>query len=363
MASAMNIRTQAETAAAEWIVRRARDDWSKSDEAELQRWIVESLDHRVAWLRLDAAWQETQRLKSLLSSAPAGNVPRPEELRLPFYDDAVGQPVAADTNVAAPGPDTLLSRWTARRLTTAAAACVVMLSTVIGWQLLRTPSYHTEVGAMQAVPLPDGSRMTLNTNTKLQVDVTPTERRVILSRGEAFFEVAKDPTRPFVVMAGDRRVVAVGTQFSVRREGNELRVLVTEGMVRLENSTSPAATSQSAGSARPDQRMLTAGTIARADADAVLVREQTVGQVEQLLSWRNGYLVFDNTPLSEAVAEFNRYNERQVVIEDPQVAEIAVGGNFRATNVDAFVRLIATDNSITAKEEDDKIILSTGPSS
>jgi transmembrane sensor len=196
--------------------------------------------------------------------------------------------------------------------------------------------------------------MTLNTNTKLQVDVTATERRVSLTRGEAFFEVAKDPTRPFVVMAGDRRIVAVGTQFSVRREGNELRVLVAEGTVRLEKATSIE---------RPDQVLLTAGTVVRAEADAVLIREQGVGQVEQLLSWRSGYLVFDKTPLAEAVAEFNRYNERQVVIDDPKIAAIAVGGNFRATNVDAFVRLIAADNSITATEEGDKIILSTVPSS
>jgi transmembrane sensor len=242
----------------------------------------------------------------------------------------------------------------------AAAACVAMLGISIGWHIFRVPRYHTDIGAMQAVPLPDGSRMTLNTNTKLQVDVTPTERRVSLTRGEAFFEVAKDPTRPFVVTAGDRRVVAVGTQFSVRREGNELRVLVAEGTVRLENSTSPAET---AGSARPDRVLLTAGTVARAEADAVLVRKQTVGQVEQLLSWRSGYLVFDKTSLGEAVAEFNRYNERQVVIEDPHIAAIAVGGNFRATNVDAFVRLIATDNSITATEEGDRIILSAVPSS
>lgn len=347
----MSNRAQAEAEAAEWIARRTRDDWRESNEADLQQWIARSLDHRVAWLRLDAAWQETQRLKSLLSTAPAGSVPRPEEVRLPFFDDFAGQPTEPPR----------VSRWQFRRLTMAAAVCIAVFGSVIGWQMLRAPRYHTEVGALQAVPLSDGSRMTLNTNTRLQVDVTPTERRVSLARGEAFFEVAKDPARPFVVVAGDRRVVAVGTQFSVRRDGDELRVLVAEGTVRLENTTSPAVNSLDAGGVHPDRVLLTAGTIARAEEDSILIREQTVGQVEQLLSWRSGYLVFDNTPLSDAVAEFNRYNERQVVIDDPRIAAIAVGGNFRATNVEAFVRLISADNSIAATEDGSSIILSTVP--
>jgi transmembrane sensor len=163
-------------------------------------------------------------------------------------------------------------------------------------------------------------------------------------------------------MAGDRRVVAVGTQFSVRRDGGEVRVLVAEGTVRLESASPSAGHSPGAGSARSNHVVLTARTTARAEADAILVREQTVSQVEQQLSWRNGYLMFDKTPLAEAVAEFNRYNDRQIVIEDPHVAAIAVGGNFRATNVDAFVRLISADNFITAREQGGQIILSTTPS-
>jgi transmembrane sensor len=360
MTSAMSNRAQAEAAAAEWIARRERDDWSAADAAELQTWIAASMDHRVAWLRLDAAWQETHRLKTLLSSAPAGSVPKPEELRLPFFEAGQGQaPAEAVPAVRADEVTVKNARRPVGRYLALAASVLVVIGVAVTWQSVRAPDYHTGVGALQAVPLSDGSRVTLNTNTNLHVDVTPTERRVKLEQGEAFFEVAKDPSRPFIVSAGDRRVVAVGTQFSVRREGDELRVLVTEGVVRLENAAgSDAAQSQSLGSAASDEMLLPAGTVARADADAVMVRERSVAEVEQLLSWRSGRLIFDKTPLAEAVAEFNRYNTRQVVIEDPRIAAIPVGGNFRATNVDAFVRLIAGDNFITVSQQGDRIILS-----
>lgn len=370
MTSAMKNREHAEAAAAEWIARRERDDWSDANEAELNAWISASMDNHVAWLRLHAAWEQTQRLKSLLTTTAPGSIPRPEEICLPFFDAVPGQ-APADTDVGAvAAPPAGSKRRHASRYLALAASLLIAIGSAVSWQLLRTPGYHTGVGALQSVPLPDGSRVTLNTNTSLRVEDVPTERRVNLERGEAFFEVAKDPKRPFVVNAGSRRVVAVGTQFSVRREGDEVRVLVTKGTVRLESAegavsvepgsaTPESPQSPKSGPSRPGEMLLRAGTIARADGDAILVREKPVAEVEQLLSWRSGYLVFDKTPLADAVAEFNRYNTRQVVIEDPRVAAVPVGGSFRATNVDAFVRLIAGDLSITATDEGNRIVLST----
>jgi transmembrane sensor len=372
----MKSREHAESAAAAWIARREREDWSAVDEAELNRWIAESVDNRVAWLRVHTAWQQTSRLKSLVSTAQPGTVPAPEEIRQPFFD------AASDAGSTAPGdslqsenehvPPQVRSRKPALgsrvQLIGIAASVLLAMASVLAWHLMpRGPAYHTEIGALQAVPLPDGSRVTLNTNTALRVNVTPSERRVNLDRGEAYFEVAKDPNRPFVVQAGDKRVVAVGTQFSVRRENNELRIFVAEGTVRLESAEASrtgqtgAATAAGGNASVEHPILLPAGSIARAEADNVLVREKPVIEVEQLLSWRTGHLVFDKTPLADAAAEFNRYNTRKIVIQDPRVAAIPVGGSFRATNVDGFVRLISSDLSINATQQGDTIVLSAAP--
>ena len=111
-------------------------------------------------------------------------------------------------------------------------------------------SFRTAIGAITAVPMSDGSKVTLNTDSQIHIAVTGHERRINLGRGEAFFEVAKDPNRPFVVVAGHCRVVAVGTQFSVWREADEVRVVVTEGRVRVERDDAPSGDAQATGRRR-----------------------------------------------------------------------------------------------------------------
>ena len=268
----MESRERAESAAASWIARRERDDWSGDDQVQLDAWIKASTDNRVAWLRVSEAWQQAGRLRSLRSPTSSAKAPHRTHVR-------------------------------ARAL---AGVAVLAVAAIAAWYLLRVgPSYHTEIGALQAVSLTDGSKVTLDTNTRIHVDVTRTERRVDLEQGEAYFEVAKDLARPFVVIAGDKRIVAVGTQFSVRNERGEVRVIVTEGRVRVERG---------AGDTMRHMMQLQAGSVARAGPDAVFVEDQPISELEQLLSWRTGRLSFDDSPLADAVAEFNRYNTRRVVI-------------------------------------------------
>jgi transmembrane sensor len=168
-------------------------------------------------------------------------------------------------------------------------------------------------------------------------------------RGEAFFDVAKDPARPFVVYANDKRVVAVGTQFAVRMKPEGLQVIVAEGRVRVDKATLIG---------RPESLAeLVAGNVAIADSSMVRVQVQPIVEVEQALSWRAGYIVLSRTSLDDAVAEFNRYNRRQLVINDPALAEIQVGGNFKADNIDGFVRLLEEGFQIRADEHSDRIVL------
>jgi transmembrane sensor len=225
-----------------------------------------------------------------------------------------------------------------------AAAAVLAVVAGAGFELwLSQSSYRTVVGGLASVPMADGSKVILNTDSQIHVEVNQHERRVDLERGEAFFEVAKDASRPFVVHAGNKRVVAVGTQFSVRREADDLQVVVTEGKVRIESSGSPQA--------------VVAGTVARASEAGVLLKKEDIAQAEESLSWRTGTLVFREMTLADAVAEFNRYNTHKIVIEDASVGSLEVAGSFRADNVDAFVRLLARGYPLRVEQHNDELII------
>ncbi len=166
--------------------------------------------------------------------------------------------------------------------------------------------------------------------------MTPERREVWLDRGEAYFEVAHAANRPFVVHAGSRTITVLGTKFSVRRDGNRVIVSVLEGRVRVDRSDVRGQDNgESASSAT-----ITGGDVALADGASTLVTASSAERVQHALSWREGMLMFDQSTLADAAAEFNRYNRRQIIIADPQTASIRIGGTFRATNVDVFVRLL-----------------------
>jgi transmembrane sensor len=136
-----------------------------------------------------------------------------------------------------------------------------------------------------------------------------------------------------------------------------VRVLVTEGKVRVESRDRIAA----AGASDSGTVLLAAGDMARAEGSAVVVRKAPPPQVEELLSWRQGYLRFHETALAAAVAEINRYNTRKIVIEDPQLAAVKITGTFRPTQYEAFVRVLRDGFAIQARTEAEKITLSQGP--
>ncbi len=336
-----------EAIAAEWLAKRDSGDWTDADEQALGRWLASDTGHRVAFLRLEACWKQANRLKALGAGVSAGVVPEQQSWRTPFFDR--GELRATEASSSAER----ISKGTGRRkfiCFASAAASVLLAASLFVWRsgTLGAETYSTMVGSVTSVPITDGSTVTLNTNSRIRVAVSEHERRVELNRGEAFFEVAKDPARPFVVVVGDRRVVAVGTKFSVRRdEQNEVRVIVTEGRVRLEPLNEAEAV--------PAE--LTAGAIARGAGESVLIQKRPIDEIEEALSWRKGYLVFRDTPLAEAVTEFNRYNNRRVVIDDPDLARIPIGGNFRATNLDAFVRLLEEGFGVSADVRGEEIVL------
>jgi transmembrane sensor len=334
-----------EEQAAAWLQKRDSEDWSAADQAQLTRWLEADTHHRVAYLRLEAAWAEMNRLRAV----GAGHLRTDPDGDLGARREGVAQ---------THGTSAERFSWS-RRAALAAGVIAVLaggayFATRSSWvdrDTVQVDKYSTRIGALASVPLKDGSTITLSSATDLRVRLGDKERRVELARGEAFFEVAKDPKRPFVVDAGTHRVVAVGTKFAVREGGAEFRVVVTDGTVRVENSGT--------GSGTATAQVLRAGSVARATGGAqIAAQAASVPAAEALLSWRSGYIVFHETALADAVAEFNRYNQRKIVIEDPRIAAIRLTGKFRSTNIDSFSRLLQMSFPVQVKEAPGGIVLS-----
>lgn len=374
METGMASSSQIERAAAAWLARRDAGLWTQRDQTELDAWLAASTARRVAFVRLESAWGEAARLKALGAGIPPGTIPtrgRWTQSPVSSLGDSPLLPVSQpspDTQAGTaprqlPGPvDAASLVFTRQRrerpygVGFAATAMIVMVlatALALGWRhyaAVEPATYRTAVGDLKSMPLADGSEATLSSDSRIVVALSRRERRVELQQGEAFFRAAKDPERPFVVIAAGHRVVAVGTRFSVRRDGTALRVVVTEGLVRLESD--PAAD----GRPQPTT-LLPAGSVALADDGGVVVQSGTVEQARQYLSWRDGFLAFHDTPLATAAAEFNRYNARKIVIGDAKVATMRVGGNFRWSNTEAFVRLLERGFPIRAERRDDIIVL------
>jgi transmembrane sensor len=332
-----------EATAAAWFAKRDSGAWEPQDQAAFDAWLGSSLAHRLAFIRVETVWKQAQRMKALRAGRPRGQVPPVGEWQFsPFFESklALGQPMT-HKRFAAGIPGT----WVR------GVAVSLFLAVIVAgaWYTIssRSLAYRTAVGGTETVPLADGSVVTLNTDTEIRVALTRTARTVSLD-GEAFFEVAKDPVRPFVVDVGNERVTAVGTKFSVRREGESVRVAVTEGHVLVEakaNTAQPLA-------------HLAPGDVASADAGGILVRQKPIAQVEaEYLTWRQGYISFRDTPLGDVVKELNRYNVRKIKVTDPAVAAIRIGGEFRVANVDAFLRLIQQGAPVRVSEQGGYIVL------
>ncbi|MND86163.1 fec operon regulator FecR [compost metagenome] len=302
--------------AAAWLARADRG-LSEAEENDFQQWIESDLRRRTEWLRLSSVWRRADRLGALRAApGPRGSLGRRggAELRL--------------------GP----RRWQAA--VAAGLAGVVLLTGGVAKVFLWGETLVTPVGGMVIEPLSDGSRIELNTSTRARLAVNGLQRRVWLDRGEAFFDVQRDPSRPFIVAAGDVRVSVVGTAFVVEREGGSVTVRVTEGLVQVQAG-------QRAVSARPgDEVVIRDGQLhyARRDLQAI----------EDELGWRTGRLIFHDRPLEEVAAQFNRYNQRKIRIEGA-AKSLRVGGSFKADNVDAFAAVLENGYGLKVRRHANEI--------
>ncbi|GAA4998079.1 histidine kinase [Pseudoluteimonas lycopersici] len=343
-----------EREAAGWLARRDRADWSTRDELAFAAWRDAETAHRVAYLRLDTAWRGANRLKAVGAGVVAGDMPARGDWNWtrPIAHHASSAPSALNPAALdfARRPAATRRRGWLFALAGCAMACAIV---AFAWKQgghVEQQTYRTALGTLEEVPLADGSHATLSGDSVVSVALSRQERDIDLQHGEAFFAVAKDASRPFVVHVDGREVVAVGTRFAVRRDSDGLRVVVTEGLVRLESPDPRAPDGQST-------TFLPAGSVAEIDADSTSLRFGTPDEAERALSWRSGVLAFRDTPLATAAAEFNRYGAKRIVMGDADVAALRVGGNFNWANADGFVRLLEAGFPVRAERQGDRIVL------
>jgi len=324
-----------ETAAAAWLARRDRGLTPREQDRYLE-WLRADPRHAPAVARLEKTWGALDALTEWRPShSPRPNADLLAPPRRPWWR---GHFPLLITALAA---SLVLGIFLRPRLQRDRGPAPVAAHTV-----------HVIPGP-ERLTLADGSVVELNRGGKIETEFTPALRRVRLVHGEAHFAVAKNPARPFVVDAGAVAVRAVGTAFDVRRADASVEVLVTEGKVQLEP---PAAATAVAA----EPTALVAGqhaSVASAGDATPVIRTLSPAEIERALGWQGVRLEFAELPLAEVVAEFNLRNRQQVVIGDPAVAGVLVGGNFRADNVEGFVRLLSLSFGVAAERRDDQTIV------
>lgn len=207
--------------------------------------------------------------------------------------------------------------------------------------------YATGVGQRRDVTLADGSKVTLNTASLIEVRYAPDRRDIRLLEGQAMFHVAKNPGRPFVVSANDRQVTAFGTTFDVRiRQSGQVQVLLVEGRVRVEPVRRQGIDRLIPALARTD---LLPGQEFLVDASGEAV--VTTADVERETAWGRGVLIFRNDSVGEAVRELNRYSPAQLVVDDPGVAGLRISGIFPTANRDDFIAALQALYPVAARPQ------------
>jgi transmembrane sensor len=311
--------TEIEDRAAEFLQQRRFWKWTEEEQARLDAWLNESLAHRAAFWRLEAGLNRTERLSALRPSAPG-------EAR----------------------------RWSLRVLTrvVAGVATVAALSAMTALYIYwpsHGQTYATGIGGHKIIALSDGSKIELNTDSIVRVDVAANHRIASLDRGEAYFQIAHADDSPFVVTANDRRITVLGTKFSVRADTNSTEVTLFEGRVWFSSRHSASAANAA---------LLTPGDVLVATAKSTSITRKSAGDLTKMLGWRRGVLVFGNTALADAATEFNRYNRQKIIVADSTVGEIRVGGTFPATDVDDFTRLVRSVLGLHVEKHVDEIVIS-----
>jgi transmembrane sensor len=316
-----------EDQALDWLIRRNAPDWTENEKVEFNAWLDESMAHKAAFWRADHLWQQANRIRSL--GIDRDERDRGSEARRKWWPMAIAASLVAAVGI---GGLTLVPNFSVQPA-----------------PQVQQARFDTPVGGRRVVPLVDGSKVELNTRTVLRASVGQSKREVWLDSGEAFFEVAHRKGEPFVVHAGRQTITVLGTKFSVRRDKDRVTVNVLEGRVRVDDGEGTMA----------HAAIITAGDTAISRGPSTLIAAKSEERVADALAWRDGMLSFEQAPLTEVVAEFNRYNRIQIVVTDAIAGQIPIGGSFQASSVDSFTRLLRDAYGLKIQRDDTTVKISS----
>jgi len=377
--------------AALWVVKLQGHTYKTghgvpADEAEaLKDWLAQSDTHRDCFIKTLSAWDAMGVLEELADILPLADAPVSSPHRASGSVQNP-QPASASGGFFPVTPLAQLAAWCAQLIPARKPASLAwsgvagVFSVALVWALLLAPQeqqYQTRIGEQASYTLADGSVLTLNTNSEVQVAYTDSRRVVTLSKGEANFEVSKDQARPFVVYAGEGMVWAVGTAFNVDYRKTYVDVLVSEGRVKVFSGVSPEDSPQlvaqsiaasynntqppteaPADTATPRLQLMLGAGEAVQFSDVIQAKDTLAqNQLEKRLAWQTGALHFEGETLAEAIVEINRYTEQQLVIVDPSIVDLRVGGRFKADDIDSLLSALAKSLNIRISEGEGKQVL------
>lgn len=303
-----------EAAAAQWVIKLDAGRLTIEERRAFREWLQADEAHRAALRRWNAEWS---RADVLLNKAAR------------FAAPAMDKDETRDRRTA---PRAI------RFAAIAATALAALFSAFLFFPDGRSPErqdavvYATQVGAQRTVTLTDGSTVQINTNSVIEVEFTDDKRAVAVLDGEVFFDVAHDAARPFYVNARDAVIKVVGTAFAVRAVNDEVVVTVKRGRVELVGSYDGelAGSGARAIELRPSEK-----AVIQKDA-APIVDHIDETRLERELAWQTGYIVFDEQPLGDVIAEVSRYTDVRIQFSDPSIRDMRVRGRFEIGAIDSL---------------------------
>ena len=334
-------RQRAREEASLWIARLDRG-LTAEERRSLDEWLAADSIHAAALMDLAALWDRSDVLAELAELFPLEQqaLAKPRAMRFALAACAaalVGVAVIVALNFvpfAAKSPASAL----------VAAQPTAAQPSVVAQQHV----YDTAIGEQSTVRLSDGSVVTLNTDSSIEVRYDDAQRAVALLRGEVYFEVAHDAAHPFRVTAGDRLLEAVGTAFNVRLDsGTDVRMMVTEGKVRVASKVADAVPQPSVAPA-----IVSAGSVAVMREGPMVVQGIDAAAMDAQLSWRRGMLVFNGEPLDSVLLEIGRYTTVVFAPED-SIRGVRVGGYFRAGDIDGLLLALRESFDIDSRRTAD----------